>query len=155
MDGRPALRAGWHNPRPGAMSAHQDNSQVVAAFMNGHHVSVALKPSKRKRDPRSMSVKQMSNSTASIVNIGSAVGVVAAVLAFWVAANAQSMRLADSISEVRSTITSVRDAQRSTRDAVMMLSGKVEVLAVSAERTTDFLDTLDERIRALETKQSR
>ena len=102
-----------------------------------------------------MPVKQMSNSTASIVNIGSAVGVVAAVLAFWVAANAQSMRLADSISEVRSTITSVRDAQRSTRDAVMMLSGKVEVLAVSAERTTDFLDTLDERIRALETKQSR
>jgi hypothetical protein len=123
--------------------------------MSGQHVSVALKPSKKKRDPRSMSVKQMSNSTASIVNIGSAVGVVAAVLAFWVAANAQSMRLADSISEVRSTITSVRDAQRSTRDAVMMLSGKVEVLAVSSERTTDFLDTLDERIRALEIKQSK
>tara|TARA_R110000782_G_scaffold259110_2_gene349337 strand:+ start:52919 stop:53212 length:294 start_codon:yes stop_codon:yes gene_type:complete len=94
----------------------------------------------------------MSNYTASAVNIGSAVAVVAAVLTFWVAANQQSSRLADSVEDVRSSVSEVSRAAQGTRDAVMLLSGKVEQLASSTDRNMRYLETLDERLRAIETR---
>ena len=91
-----------------------------------------------------------SSSTASAVSIGSALTVVGAVLAFWAAANQQSERLADSVEDVRGSVSDVGRAAQSTRDAVMVLSGKVDALTGTSSRNATYFEKLDERVRALE-----
>lgn len=97
----------------------------------------------------------MSNNTASAVNIGSALAVVGAVLTFWVAADQQSSRLASQIDDVRDSVADGVRANQSTRDAVMKLTGKVDSVFSSTERNVQYLEKLDERLRALETRAPR
>lgn len=98
-------------------------------------------------------VQKMAANMPTMINVGAAATVVATVLTFWLASSQQADRISGDVDRVADRVDQVVTTVQGTRDAVMTLSGKVDGLAGSIDRNTHFLESLDERVRSLETER--